>query len=75
MLLIDFREVFVDRKREKRVPVASHEVHLDLLADVELLPSDGDDAEREQSCLSKQGAVVKWLERLALETRAHGFKS
>ena len=46
MLLIDFREVLVDGQREQRVAVASHEVHLDLLTDVELLPGDGDDAEK-----------------------------
>ena len=48
MLLIDFREVVVDRQREQRVPVSPHEVHLDLLADVELLPGDRDDAETDQ---------------------------
>jgi hypothetical protein len=45
VLLVDLREVVVDRECEQRVPVSPHQEHLDVVSGVKLLPGDGDDAE------------------------------
>ena len=46
VLGVDVGEVGVDGQREERVPISPHQMHLDRVADLELLPGHGHDAER-----------------------------
>ena len=45
MFSVDVGEVGVDRQRKERVAVPPHQVHLDLVADLELFPGHGHDTE------------------------------
>jgi len=45
MSCVDLRKVVIDRKSKEGVTVSTHQIHFDLVSDVELFPGDGDNAE------------------------------